>query len=220
MDNSHGLVRGNNQVNGEKPPPRVCPRCNSDNIRFCYYNNYSVSQPRYTCKNCRRLWTHGGTLRNIPIGGSVRRTKSPRIDQPSVAQVVHVETQQVNHHQPFLHDQETNNFLGSIGGSSSSAAVVENHFGSLPENHSKMVFPVRSHPPMDRPVFNDGSFPQGYNHVGSSEVIGNPLTNQSIGGHVNNYNSYRINQEDPNKPRQSSNNTMNKNHNASTSKSR
>ncbi|KAF8115022.1 hypothetical protein N665_0030s0069 [Sinapis alba] len=220
MDNSHVLVRGNHQVNGEKPPPQVCPRCYSDNTRFCYYNNYSLSQPRYTCKNCRRLWTHGGTLRNIPVGGRGRKTKRPTVDQPFVAQVVPVETQQVNHHQTFLHDQETSNLLGSIGGSSFFSAVVGNHFGSLPENHGDMVFPVRSHPPMDHPDFNDGPYPQGYYHVGSSDVVGNPLTNQSIGGHVNNYNIYRVNQEDQNKPRQNFNNTMSMNHNASTSRSR
>lgn len=208
MNNSRVLVRGNNQVNGEKPPPRMCPRCLSDNTRFCYYNNYSVAQPRYTCKNCRRLWTHGGTLRNIPVavGGSGR--------QPSVAQVVPVD-------QPIFHDQETNDFLGTIGRSSSSAAAaVGNHLGSLPGTHGDVVLPVRSLPPVDRSDFNDGSFPQGYYHIGPSDVVGNPLTNQSIGGHVNNYNSYRVNQEDPNKPRQSFNNNMSMNHNASTSGTR
>nr|CAD1828138.1 unnamed protein product [Ananas comosus var. bracteatus] len=38
------------------------------NIKFCYFNNYSLSQPRYFCKTCRRYWTHGGTLRKrFPI---------------------------------------------------------------------------------------------------------------------------------------------------------
>ncbi|CAH8341462.1 unnamed protein product [Eruca vesicaria subsp. sativa] len=64
MDSLHLFVRENHLVNGERPPPRTCPRCLSDNTR------------------------------NIPIGGSVRKTKRPRIDQPSVAQVVPVETQQ------------------------------------------------------------------------------------------------------------------------------
>ncbi|KAJ6976644.1 dof zinc finger protein DOF4.6-like [Populus alba x Populus x berolinensis] len=39
-----------------------CPRCNSTNTKFCYYNNYSLSQPRYFCKTCRRYWTAGGSL--------------------------------------------------------------------------------------------------------------------------------------------------------------
>lgn len=52
-----------------------CPRCNSTNTKFCYYNNYSLSQPRYFCKTCRRYWTEGGSLRNIPVGGGSRRNK-------------------------------------------------------------------------------------------------------------------------------------------------
>ncbi|KAI3716345.1 hypothetical protein L6452_23617 [Arctium lappa] len=50
-----------------------CPRCESSNTKFCYYNNYNLSQPRHFCKNCRRYWTKGGTLRNIPVGGGTRK---------------------------------------------------------------------------------------------------------------------------------------------------
>ncbi|XP_062201352.1 dof zinc finger protein 2-like [Phragmites australis] len=52
-----------------RPPPRQCPRCGSANTKFCYYNNYSHAQPRYRCKACRRHWTEGGTLRDVPVGG-------------------------------------------------------------------------------------------------------------------------------------------------------
>ncbi|KAF5460512.1 hypothetical protein F2P56_020376 [Juglans regia] len=52
-----------------------CPRCNSTNTKFCYYNNYSLTQPRYFCKTCRRYWTEGGSLRNIPVGGVSRKNK-------------------------------------------------------------------------------------------------------------------------------------------------
>ncbi|KAL3832830.1 hypothetical protein ACJIZ3_007566 [Penstemon smallii] len=52
-----------------------CPRCNSTNTKFCYYNNYSLTQPRYFCKTCRRYWTEGGTLRNVPVGGGSRKNK-------------------------------------------------------------------------------------------------------------------------------------------------
>uniref|UniRef100_A0A7N0T3H2 Dof zinc finger protein n=1 Tax=Kalanchoe fedtschenkoi TaxID=63787 RepID=A0A7N0T3H2_KALFE len=52
-----------------------CPRCASMNTKFCYYNNYSHSQPRYFCKTCRRYWTQGGALRNVPVGGGCRRNK-------------------------------------------------------------------------------------------------------------------------------------------------
>ncbi|WCJ26991.1 DOF zinc finger protein 1 [Euphorbia peplus] len=46
-----------------------CPRCDSSNTKFCYYNNYNKSQPRHFCKACKRHWTKGGTLRNVPMGG-------------------------------------------------------------------------------------------------------------------------------------------------------
>lgn len=62
-----------------------CPRCASTNTKFCYYNNYSLSQPRYFCKDCRRYWTKGGSLRNVPVGGGCRknrRAKSARRKSP------------------------------------------------------------------------------------------------------------------------------------------
>ncbi|PSS17479.1 Dof zinc finger protein like [Actinidia chinensis var. chinensis] len=52
-----------------------CPRCASQNTKFCYYNNYSLSQPRYFCKACRRYWTKGGSLRNVPVGGGCRKNR-------------------------------------------------------------------------------------------------------------------------------------------------
>ncbi|KAK7391835.1 hypothetical protein VNO78_20258 [Psophocarpus tetragonolobus] len=63
-----------------KPRPQKeqalnCPRCHSINTKFCYYNNYSLTQPRYFCKTCRRYWTEGGSLRNIPVGGGSRKNK-------------------------------------------------------------------------------------------------------------------------------------------------
>ncbi|KAL5576716.1 hypothetical protein UlMin_018415 [Ulmus minor] len=61
--------------NNQHPPHEKCPRCESSNTKFCYFNNYSLSQPRYYCKTCRRYWTQGGTLRNVPVGGGVRKGK-------------------------------------------------------------------------------------------------------------------------------------------------
>ncbi|KAG2575718.1 dof zinc finger protein 1-like [Panicum virgatum] len=58
-----------------------CPRCQSTNTKFCYYNNYSTAQPRHFCRACRRYWTHGGTLRDVPVGGASRRAaKRRRVD--------------------------------------------------------------------------------------------------------------------------------------------
>ncbi|XP_077242213.1 uncharacterized protein LOC143882634 [Tasmannia lanceolata] len=60
-----------------------CPRCDSSNTKFCYYNNYSLSQPRHFCKACKRYWTRGGTLRNVPVGGGCRKNK--RVKRPAAA---------------------------------------------------------------------------------------------------------------------------------------
>lgn len=56
-----------------------CPRCDSSNTKFCYYNNYNLTQPRHFCKTCRRYWTKGGALRNVPIGGGCRKNKGTTI---------------------------------------------------------------------------------------------------------------------------------------------
>ncbi|XP_062204805.1 dof zinc finger protein MNB1A-like [Phragmites australis] len=60
-----------------------CPRCASRDTKFCYYNNYNTAQPRHFCRACRRYWTLGGSLRNVPIGGSTR--KRPRPARPTRA---------------------------------------------------------------------------------------------------------------------------------------
>uniref|UniRef100_A0A0C9QTY6 TSA: Wollemia nobilis Ref_Wollemi_Transcript_9853_2250 transcribed RNA sequence n=1 Tax=Wollemia nobilis TaxID=56998 RepID=A0A0C9QTY6_9CONI len=74
-----------------KPQPEQalkCPRCESINTKFCYYNNYNLSQPRHFCKTCRRYWTKGGALRNVPVGGGCRKNKRAKrtIDHPAPAQ--------------------------------------------------------------------------------------------------------------------------------------
>ncbi|KAJ8531241.1 hypothetical protein K7X08_026675 [Anisodus acutangulus] len=75
------MIERTRKSNIEQAPN--CPRCASTNTKFCYYNNYSLSQPRYFCKACRRYWTKGGSLRNVPVGGGCRknrRSKSSRKD--------------------------------------------------------------------------------------------------------------------------------------------
>ncbi|XP_051219967.1 uncharacterized protein [Lolium perenne] len=81
-----GVAAGNNN----KREQLECPRCRSRNTKFCYYNNYSTNQPRHFCRVCRRYWTHGGTLRNVPVGGACRRAgngngsnKRRRSDEPA-----------------------------------------------------------------------------------------------------------------------------------------
>ncbi|KAJ6831736.1 hypothetical protein M6B38_347280 [Iris pallida] len=68
----------NQQEKTLKKPDKIlpCPRCNSLDTKFCYYNNYNVNQPRHFCKNCQRYWTAGGTMRNVPVGAGRRKNKS------------------------------------------------------------------------------------------------------------------------------------------------
>lgn len=68
----------NSQEKTLKKPDKIlpCPRCNSMDTKFCYYNNYNVDQPRHFCKNCQRYWTAGGTMRNVPVGAGRRKNKN------------------------------------------------------------------------------------------------------------------------------------------------
>lgn len=60
----------------KKPDKLIpCPRCDSLETKFCYYNNYNVNQPRHFCKSCQRYWTAGGTLRNVLVGAGRRKNK-------------------------------------------------------------------------------------------------------------------------------------------------
>ncbi|KAJ7949462.1 Cyclic dof factor 2 [Quillaja saponaria] len=83
-----------------KKPDKLlpCPRCNSFETKFCYFNNYNVNQPRHFCKKCHRYWTAGGTIRNVPVGAGKRKNKhsSSQYCQVAVASdvasVTHVDT--------------------------------------------------------------------------------------------------------------------------------
>ncbi|XP_056692772.1 cyclic dof factor 2 isoform X3 [Spinacia oleracea] len=73
--------KSDTSVSEEKAPKKPdkmipCPRCNSMDTKFCYYNNYNVNQPRHFCKNCQRYWTAGGTMRNVPVGAGRRKNKN------------------------------------------------------------------------------------------------------------------------------------------------
>ncbi|KAK8345235.1 hypothetical protein V6Z12_A07G134000 [Gossypium hirsutum] len=73
--NSKGQQQQERKARPQPEEALKCPRCESTNTKFCYYNNYSLSQPRYFCKSCRRYWTKGGNLRNVPVGGGCRKNK-------------------------------------------------------------------------------------------------------------------------------------------------
>ncbi|XP_022867395.1 cyclic dof factor 1-like [Olea europaea var. sylvestris] len=73
-DQSEGT---NSQHKTLKKPDKIlpCPRCKSMDTKFCYYNNYNISQPRHFCRSCQRYWTAGGNMRNMPVGAGRRKNK-------------------------------------------------------------------------------------------------------------------------------------------------
>jgi hypothetical protein len=75
-------AEANNNNGGGSARGEQCPRCASHDTKFCYYNNYNTSQPRHFCRACRRYWTLGGSLRNVPIGGSTRKRPRPLPHHP------------------------------------------------------------------------------------------------------------------------------------------
>lgn len=100
-----------------------CPRCDSLNTKFCYFNNYSLSQPRHFCKTCRRYWTRGGALRNIPVGGGCRRnkrSKSAGSGTPSKSQTStdlassSTSTMVTNSSLPLIHSASQLPFMASL----------------------------------------------------------------------------------------------------------
>ncbi|EPS59263.1 hypothetical protein M569_15545, partial [Genlisea aurea] len=58
------------------PVPLQCPRCGSLDTKFRYFNNHNFAQPRHYCRTCKRQWTAGGNLRNIPAGGKTKQTEA------------------------------------------------------------------------------------------------------------------------------------------------
>ncbi|KAL9328183.1 hypothetical protein ACSQ67_003186 [Phaseolus vulgaris] len=79
-----------------KKPDKIlpCPRCNSMDTKFCYYNNYNVNQPRHFCKHCQRYWTAGGTMRNVPVGAGRRKNKNTSSAASHYRQIMVPETLQ------------------------------------------------------------------------------------------------------------------------------
>ncbi|KAJ1420282.1 Zinc finger, Dof-type [Sesbania bispinosa] len=116
-----------------------CPRCDSTNTKFCYYNNYNLSQPRHFCKNCRRYWTKGGALRNIPVGGGSR--KSTKRSSSSKRSTSSSSSPSISSAAPATEADPTRVYTGPVdqdqqqvlntGGSFSSLLASTGHFGSL-----------------------------------------------------------------------------------------
>lgn len=88
--NNTAMLEQQRRARPHKEQAINCPRCNSTNTKFCYYNNYSLTQPRYFCKTCRRYWTEGGSLRNVPVGGGSRKNRRSSSSSSSITSSVSV----------------------------------------------------------------------------------------------------------------------------------
>ncbi|OIT32230.1 PREDICTED: dof zinc finger protein DOF4.7-like [Nicotiana attenuata] len=121
------MERGIWKTNVEMAP--TCPRCGSINTKFCYYNNYSLTQPRYFCKGCRRYWTKGGSLRNVPVGGGCRKSRRGKSSSSSIR------SSSTDHHHGLISRNlgrginGLNNPSNNIDQSTTSLAQVGDHHG-------------------------------------------------------------------------------------------
>ncbi|XVF54483.1 hypothetical protein PTKIN_Ptkin05aG0184100 [Pterospermum kingtungense] len=137
-----------------------CPRCDSINTKFCYYNNYNLSQPRHFCKGCRRYWTKGGVLRNVPVGGGCRKAKRSKTKSSSEATATaasappQLQPQQRDQRKENSHSSSesssltaansnaaatnnNNNNNSSVGGSAEAVSAVTSHSNLINVSDSK-----------------------------------------------------------------------------------
>ncbi|KAJ0258860.1 Dof zinc finger protein [Hirschfeldia incana] len=97
-----------------------CPRCESTNTKFCYFNNYSLTQPRHFCKTCRRYWTRGGALRNVPVGGGCRRNRRTKSSS--------------NNNSSTATSNNTSFSSAASGNASTISAILSSNYGGSHEN--------------------------------------------------------------------------------------
>ncbi|WOL04742.1 hypothetical protein Cni_G13464 [Canna indica] len=160
-----------------QPEPGLkCPRCDSTNTKFCYFNNYSLSQPRHFCKMCRRYWTRGGALRNVPVGGGCRRNKRTKSCGGSSSKSSTTMTAQT-----------AGGGGGGGGASSSSFTATSSGVGGaiashLPLPSSQLQFMASLHPLPDFAVGNFGMSFSSMQPVDAAEYqLGNGSSGVSIG---------------------------------------
>ncbi|GMH14682.1 hypothetical protein Nepgr_016523 [Nepenthes gracilis] len=121
---SGGSGGGRKTSSPQKPKTVKCPRCDSSNTKFCYYNNYSLTQPRHFCKTCRRYWTKGGALRNIPIGGGRRRSRERKLSSFSCSSRLANDRHSKDQDFKLSPLSDINGGLDHLGSSSSSTSFL------------------------------------------------------------------------------------------------
>ncbi|CAI9087516.1 OLC1v1021597C1 [Oldenlandia corymbosa var. corymbosa] len=176
------------QQQNNQPEPLKCPRCGSMNTKFCYYNNYNKSQPRHFCKACKRHWTKGGTLRNVPVGGG-RKNKRLKISSnppsttttttPSSVAAAAKNNNNINNvdHSFPLTSSVSNDAINSLSGKSWMSSIKNTTFSSSPmfslghQDHQSLQFSFSSLSPFD-------TIPSSF-----------PSSNLSLGNNIYEYNT-------------------------------
>ncbi|KAG5550200.1 hypothetical protein RHGRI_015230 [Rhododendron griersonianum] len=143
-----------------------CPRCESTNTKFCYFNNYSLSQPRHFCKTCRRYWTRGGALRSVPVGGGCRRNKRTNKGSSSSSKS----------------PANSGDLQTSGGGTGGSTSAVSTSTASLLGLISPQIPPLRFMAPLSQLTGYGGTGDIGLNYGGTSDMNFHLLGNSSLGG--------------------------------------
>jgi len=142
-----------------QPEPGLkCPRCESTNTKFCYFNNYSLSQPRHFCKTCRRYWTRGGALRNVPVGGGCRRnkrTKSSKSNSSSAASA------------SSTGGTSSSTSSTTTGGSSAAAAAA----AIMPPPQGQLPFLASLHHPLGGDHYSTGASRLGFPGLSSLDPV-------------------------------------------------
>ncbi|CAJ1929782.1 unnamed protein product [Sphenostylis stenocarpa] len=157
-----------------------CPRCDSSNTKFCYYNNYNLTQPRHFCKTCRRYWTKGGALRNVPIGGGCRKSKSSGMSN-SVAKQTATKMKAVASEfarPQGLFDQDlpqTPILWGSPQNTQLMALLRATHNHNQNQNRNPNPNPS----PMSIAVKGEGNLMESHSHMVTEPLLANGLLNST-----------------------------------------
>ncbi|KAH7528908.1 dof zinc finger protein DOF5.4 [Ziziphus jujuba] len=151
-----------------------CPRCDSLNTKFCYYNNYNLSQPRHFCKSCRRYWTKGGVLRNVPVGGGCRKTKrskpkasSATTSTPSPPPPVALERKSNSHSSSESSSLTANNTNATATTEAVSAPSTSSASNLLNIQESKFFVAQNSNPSFESTLLEQGSDCGIFSEIGS-----------------------------------------------------
>lgn len=179
-------------------PALKCPRCDSLNTKFCYYNNYNLSQPRHFCKSCRRYWTKGGVLRNVPVGGGCRKSKRSKPKSSGSTPADGSQECKSNSHSSSESSSLTASTTAAAGGNAATASAsataevaststATNMASNLVNYQDSTGFfiPPSSSPRFDQPLLDHSTNDHIFQDIGNFTNIISPSNEPSMLGFAN-----------------------------------